>query len=596
MSKRIEDYAIIGNRTTAALVAPDGSIDWLGFPRFDSEACFAALLGDAENGYWRIAPKRNPTRVSRRYRQGTLILETEMETPDGTIILTDCMQRRGRLSEVLRLVRGKEGVVPMQMELSIRFGYGQIVPWVVKLPDGRLRAIAGPDQLILQTPVAHRGKGFKTVADFEIRKGEEIPFSLTWDQSFRPAPELTDVGRAIAAVEQEWKEWSARCKVCGEYTEAVLRSLITLRALGHSDTGGIVAAATTSLPEVMGGERNWDYRYCWLRDSTFTLYALMESGYCDEAKAWQEWLMRAIAGAPDKMQILYGLAGERRLDEYALPHLRGYMNSKPVRIGNQASGQLQLDVFGEVLDSLYQARRMGMPVTKDVWNMELGLIEHLESLWREPDEGIWEVRGGPKNFTWSKIMVWVAFDRAIKTMEEFGEPGPIDRLRRVRGQVREEIETKGFDAGLNAFVQFSGSKEMDATLLLIPVVGFLPADDPRVLNTVALIEQRLRRDGLVERYNSESKVDGLHGREGAFLACSFWLADNYVLQGRYEEAKKLFEGLLALRNDVGLLSEEYDPEGKRFTGNFPQAFSHVALINTALNLTRDVKPAAHRGS
>jgi GH15 family glucan-1,4-alpha-glucosidase len=593
---RIEDYAVIGNRATAALVGNDGSIDWLGFPRFDSEACFAALLGTPDNGRWLIAPKTKPTRVNRCYREGTLILETEFETPEGVVTLTDCMQRREGPGDVLRIVRGKTGCVPMRMELAIRFGYGELVPWVTRLPDGRLRAIAGPHQLVLETAVATRGEDLKTVADFQVREGEEMTFSLTWDYSFHPVPEPPDVASAVARLEQEWKRWSARCNVRGEYAEPVLRSLITLRALEDSDTGGIVAAVTTSLPEVIGGERNWDYRFSWLRDSTFTLYALMESGYRDEAKAWREWLMRAVAGSPDKMQIMYGVAGERRLTEYELPHLSGYLNSKPVRIGNAASGQLQLDVFGELLDCLYQSRRSGLVTTNAVWDLETGLVEQLESLWQQPDEGIWEVRGGRREFTYSKLMAWVAFDRAVRTIEEFGAAGPLGKLRAARDKVRHAIESKGFDKKLNSFVQYFGGHDLDASLLLVPVVGFLPANDPRVQGTVAAVEKNLMRDGFVQRYKTESSVDGLSGKEGVFLACSFWLADNYVLQGRYDEARKLFEKLLLLRNDVGLLSEEYDPEGKRFVGNFPQAFSHVALVNTALNLTRARKPAEHRGS
>lgn len=596
LTKRIEDYAIIGNRATVALVASDGSIDWLGFPRIDSPACFAALLGSPDNGRWLIAPKTEVARVTRRYREGTLILETEFQTKDGSVVLTDCMQRRGRYHDVFRLVQGRKGSVPMRMELCIRFGYGDVVPWVVSLADGRLRAVAGPSQLILSTPVSTRGEGLKTVADFDVGEGEEIPFVLTWDESYRPPGDSPELAPALSEVEREWKQWSARCNVTGEYREAVLRSLVTLRALTDCNTGGIAAAATTSLPEVIGGSRNWDYRYCWLRDSTFTLYALVESGYHDEACAWRDWLMRAIAGAPDKMQIMYGMAGERHVPEHELSHLTGYMHSSPVRVGNAASRQMQLDVFGEVLDSLYLTRRSGLVSPTDIWDLEVALARRLESLWREPDEGIWEVRGGPRNFTWSKIMAWVAFDRIVKTIEEFGAPGPLEEFRRLRHEVRHEIETKGFDAQSNSFVQSFGGKELDATLLLIPVVGFLPADDPRVLGTVACIEQRLLRDGFVERYRSESKVDGLEGREGAFLACSFWLADNYVLQGRHEDARRLFEKLLALRNDVGLLSEEYDPAAKRFLGNFPQAFSHVALVNTALNLTRERKPAEHRGS
>lgn len=595
LSKRIEDYAIIGNRATVALVARDGSIDWLGFPRLDSPAFFAALLGGEENGYWRISPKAEITRVTRRYREGTLILETDFETKDGVVTLVDCMQRRGRAGDVFRLVKGQKGSVPMRMELCIRFGYGEIVPWVVSLADGRLRAVAGPSQLILATPVSHRGEDLKTVADFEVREDEEMPFVLTWDESYRPIADSPELAPALAEIEREWKQWAARCTATGKYREAVLRSLITLRALTNVDTGGIAAAATTSLPEVIGGARNWDYRYCWLRDSTFTLYALMESGYHEEACQWRDWLMRAVGGAPDKMQIMYGMAGERHLSEHEVPHLTGYMNSKPVRVGNAASRQLQLDVFGEVLDSLYLTRRSGLVSSTDIWDLEVALARHLESLWREPDEGIWEVRGGRRNFTWSKIMVWVAFDRIVRTMEEFGAPGPLQQFKDLRREVRKEIETKGFDTELNSFVQSFGSKELDATLLLIPVVGFLRANDPRVLSTVAHIEQRLLDDGFVERYRSESRVDGLEGREGAFLACSFWLADNYVLQGRHEEARQLFERLLPLRNDVGLLSEEYDPEARRFLGNFPQAFSHVALVNTAFNLTRERKPAEHRG-
>jgi GH15 family glucan-1,4-alpha-glucosidase len=595
LSQPLEDYAIIGNRTTAALVGRNGSIDWLGFPRFDSEACFAALLGNEENGRWLIAPRSPRVRVERRYRPGTLILETEFQTPDGTVILTDCMQRRDGTADVLRQVRCIRGCVPMRMELVIRFAYGEIVPWVVSLPDGRLRAVAGPHQLLLQTPVAHRGEDLKTIAEFEIRDGEEIPFALTWDQSFRPVPESPDTCGAIAAVEEEWKQWSASCTVTGEYAEPVLRSLITLRALTDVDTGGIVAAPTTSLPEIVGGARNWDYRYCWLRDATFTLYSLMESGYREEAKAWRDWLMRAIAGSPDSMQIMYGAAGERRLNEFELPHLSGYSDSRPVRVGNAASDQLQLDVYGEVLDSLYQARRVGLVADDNVWNLEMALIRHLESIWCKPDEGIWEVRGGRREFTWSKVMTWVAFDRAVRTIEEFGVHGPLQRLRAVREQIRREIETRGFDPQLNSFVQSFGAKEVDASLLLIPQVGFLCPDDPRVKGTVAAVEKYLMRDGFVERYNSESPVDGLQGREGVFLACSFWLVDSYVLQGRNSDALALFERLLALRNDVGLLSEEYDPGARRLVGNFPQALSHVALVNTMLNLSRANKPAEHRG-
>jgi GH15 family glucan-1,4-alpha-glucosidase len=592
---KIEDYAIIGDRGTAALVCRDGSIDWLGFPRFDSQACFAALLGTPENGRWLLAPQAEPVRVHRRYREGTLILETEFETRDGTVAVIDCMQRRDGARDVLRLVQGRKGCVPMRMELCIRFGYGEVVPWVVSQPDGRLRAVAGPNRLTLSTPVTHHGEELKTLAEFQVHAGSQIPFILTWDESYRPPQDPPELLPALASIEAEWKQWSARCTVAGEYREAVLRSLLTLRALEDAETGGIAAAATTSLPEVLGGERNWDYRYCWLRDSTFTLYALMESGYYDEARAWRDWLMRAVAGAPNKMQILYGMAGERRMPEYELPHLCGYMGSKPVRIGNAASSQLQLDVYGEVLDSLYQSRRSGLVSSPDIWDLEVALAKHLATLWRDPDEGIWEVRGGRRHFTWSKIMAWVGFDRIVKTIEEFGASGPVDEFRRLRQEVREEVEHRGFDPSLNSFVQSFGGSELDATLLLIPLVGFLKADDPRVLGTVEQIEKRLLSDGFVRRYDTDCGVDGLEGTEGVFLACSFWLADNYVLQGRMEEAREMFNRLLALRNDVGLLSEEYDTAGKRFLGNFPQAFSHVALVNTALNIIRMKKPAADRG-
>ncbi|HVY92804.1 MAG TPA: glycoside hydrolase family 15 protein, partial [Bryobacteraceae bacterium] len=467
MPGKTEDYAIIGDRGTAALVGRDGSIDWLCLPRFDSQACFAALLGNADNGRWLLGPLAQPTKVNRRYREGTLILETEFETREGTVAVIDFMQRRDGVYDLMRLIEGRKGCVPMRMELCIRFSYGEVVPWVVTMPDGRMRAVAGPHRLTLSTPITHRGENLKTVAEFQVHKGAQIPFVLTWDDSWRPIGESVDLHPSLEAVERRWKKWSDRCTVSGEYREAVIRSLLTLRALEDGNTGSIAAAATTSLPECIGGTRNWDYRYCWLRDSTFTLYALLESGYHDEARAWRDWLMRAIAGAPEKMQILYGMAGERRLPEYELQHLDGYMGSKPVRIGNAASGQLQLDVYGEVLDSLYQSRRAGLVSSTDIWDMEVGLAKRLESLWREPDEGIWEMRGGRRNFTWSKIMAWVAFDRVVRTMEEFGAPGPIEQFRSVRQEVRAEIESRGFDPALNSFVQSFGSKHLDATLLLI---------------------------------------------------------------------------------------------------------------------------------
>ncbi|HXE62819.1 MAG TPA: glycoside hydrolase family 15 protein [Bryobacteraceae bacterium] len=596
MPGKIEDYAIIGDRGTAALVGRDGSIDWLCLPRFDSQACFAALLGGPENGRWLLGPKAESVKVRRHYREGTLILETEFETPDGTVAVIDCMRRRDGVHDVLRLVEGRKGCVPMRMELCIRFNYGEIIPWVTSLSDGRLHAVAGPNRLTLATPVAHRGEDMKTVAEFQVQEGAQIPFVMTWDESWRPLEPSPDLHSTLDSVARRWKKWSDRCTVSGEYREPVLRSLLTLRALEDGWTGGIAASATTSLPECIGGQRNWDYRYCWLRDSTFTLYALLESGYHDEARAWRDWLMRAIAGSPEKMQILYGMAGERRFPEYEVPHLSGYMGSKPVRIGNAAAGQLQLDVYGEVLDSLYQSRRAGLVSSTDIWDMEVALAKRLETLWREPDEGIWEVRGGRRDFTWSKIMSWVAFDRVVRTIEEFGAQGPLEEFRRVRQEVREEIESRGFDPELNSFVQSFGSKHLDATLLLIPMVGFLKPDDPRVIGTVAQVEKRLLADGFVRRYETDTNVDGMGDKEGVFLACSFWLADAYVLQGRLDEARELFGRLVNLRNDVGLLSEEYDTERKRFAGNFPQAFSHVALVNTALNITRLKKPAKHRGT
>jgi GH15 family glucan-1,4-alpha-glucosidase len=594
LSRPIEDYALIGNRATAALVAIDGSIDWMCLPRFDSEAVFAALLGTKENGRWLIAPATDKVQTRRRYRDGTLILETEFETAEGLIVLTDAMQRRNWVGDLIRVVRCERGRVRMRMERCIRFGYGDVVPWVTSLPDGRLRAVAGPFQMVLQSSVDQRGEDLITVADFEIAEGEELPFSLSWNHSFRPVPEPLDTLQALRDIEREWGEWSGKCVDAGEYSDAVRRSLITLRALEDFDTGGIVAAPTTSLPEVIGGKRNWDYRYCWLRDSTLTLYALIESGYQEEADAWRDWLMRAIAGSPDRMQIAYGVAGERDLIEIELNHLSGYMGSKPVRIGNAAARQLQLDVFGELIDSFYQARRAGIDAGHSIWSLELAVIGHLESIWREPDEGIWEVRGGRRHFTWSKVMAWVAFDRAVRTMEEFGEEGPIERLRSARNDVRREVEEHGFDAEINSFVQYFGSKDLDASLLLIPLVGFIDPRDPRAIGTVSAIERNLMRDGFVQRYRPESGVDGIRDPEGVFLACTFWLADNYVLQGRIDEAKNLYERLLGLCNDVGLLPEEYDPDRKRFLGNFPQAFSHVALVNTAFNLTRARKPARHR--
>ena len=587
MPERIEDYALIGNCAGAALVSRSGSIDWMALPRFDTDAFFAALLGGAEHGRWRIGPKETNARVKRRYREGTLVLETEFETSTGRALLIDCMDRDDSLGHTVRVVQGLEGSVDMCMDLRFRFEYGSIVPWVTRLEDGRLRAIAGPDQLILYTPIKFRGEDFATVAAFSVEQGDEIPFVLTHDISHREPPKTPDYRQLLEQVTSAWKKWSGRYRPRGFHDEAVLRSLITLKALSDRDTGGIVAACTTSLPEVIGGERNWDYRFCWLRDATFTLYALIGAGYTEEALAWRDWLVRAVAGSPDQMQILYGVAGERWLKEAEVPWLPGYEKSSPVRIGNAACEQLQLDVFGEVIDLLFQATRAGLAESESVWRLERALINHLTRIWDQPDEGIWEVRGGRRQFTHSKVMAWVAVDRGVRTAEQYGVECPLEEWRGVRERIRREICERGFNSDLNTFTQYFGGRTVDASLLQLPMVGFISPEDPRMKGTVAAIERELMRDGLVARYNTETNVDGMSSREGAFLACSFWLANNYVLQGRREEAEEIFERLLALRNDVGLLSEEYDVQEKRMLGNFPQAFSHVALINTASNLTRE---------
>jgi len=590
----IEDYAIIGNCQSIALVSRDASIDWMGLPRFDSEACFAALLGTPKQGRWRIAPTDGAAQIHRRYRRGTLVLETEFVTATGRVVITDCMSRREGISDVFRVIRSIAGRMTLTMELVVRFGYGSLLPWVTRLEDGRLRIVAGPDQLLLDTPVETHGEDFATIAEFDIHAGETMPFTLSWRLSHLPMPERIDAVTTIERVSEGWRDWSARCKGDDELSDIVRRSFITLKALTHHETGGIVAAGTTSLPEAIGGPRNWDYRYCWLRDSTFTLYALMTGGFTEEAAAWREWLLRAVAGAPAQMQIMYGVGGERRLTEFTVDWLPGYADSKPVRVGNAAHEQIQLDVYGEVLDAFYQARRLGIPSSEAGWAMETTLIEHLAEIWQEPDEGIWEVRGGRRHFIHSKVMVWVAFDRAVRSIEEFGLPGPLEEWRTLRDTIHADICSKGFNTALNSFTQYYGASEPDASLLLIPLVGFLPAEDPRMRGTIAFIERTLLQDGFVRRYNPDRASDGLPGTEGVFLACSFWLVDNYVLQGRIEEAQALFDRLLALRNDVGLLSEEYDPKAKHQLGNFPQAFSHVALINSAHNLMTVNGPARHR--
>ena len=584
MTQLIEDYALIGNNATTALVGRNGSIDWLGFPRFDSAACLAALLGTPENGRWSICPKAEHPGVKRRYRQGTLVLETEFTTPQGTALVIDCMARHGGSQDVVRIVRGVSGCVDMQMELTLRFDYGTVIPWVSRIPDGRLQAIAGPNRLLFSSPVELFGEDLKTRATFPVAEGQEIPFVLTWSHSYERPPTLHDPTGTLASVTRSWQEWSKQYSADGPQHEAVLRSLITLKALTHHRTGGIVAAATTSLPEEIGGIRNWDYRYCWLRDATFTLCALMASGFTKEARDWRDWLIRAIAGDPDQMQIMYGVGGERRLTEFELPELPGYEGSQPVHIGNAAAGQVQLDVYGEVLDSLYQARKKGLSELEPAWSLQKALVSRLEKIWSLPDDGIWEIRGPRRHFVHSKVMAWVAVDRAVRTMEEFGEKGPLERWSKLRSEIHDEVCRLGFSRDLNSFVQYFGSKEVDASLLMLPLVGFLEIEDPRIHGTIAAVEKYLLKDGFVARYNTSSAVDGLTGSEGSFLACSFWLVDCYVLQGRAKEAHEMFERLLSIRNDVGLLAEEYDPKERRQLGNFPQAFSHLALVNSAYNL------------
>ena len=580
MPLRIEDYALIGDCHTAALVGSDGSIDWLCLPRFDSGACFAALLGTPDHGRWLIAPAAEVVSTRRQYRDETLILETEFETREGVVRIIDCMPLSDERWDVLRIVEGVSGSVPMHMELIIRFDYGSIVPWVRRSGDALL-AIAGPDGVELRTPVAVQGENLKTVARFEVRAGERIPFTLNYRPSYEASQSSIDPEQSLASTERQWHEWSARCGYDGQWHAAVVRSLVTLKALIFAPTGGIVAAPTTSLPEQQGGVRNWDYRYCWLRDATFTLNAMLLAGYHEEAVAWREWLLRAAAGRPQDLQTLYSVTGERRLDEYELSWLPGYGGAAPVRIGNAASTQFQLDVYGEVMDTLHLARVAGLEPEPAAWRIQVQLLEFLESGWRQPDEGIWEVRGPRRHFTHSKVMAWVAFDRAIKDAEKFTLAGPVDRWRELRDEIHAEVCTKGFDADRNTFVQSYDSSYLDASLLLIPQVGFLPPDDSRVRGTVEAIERDLVVDGLVLRYSTSTSVDALPPGEGAFLPCSFWLADGLVLIGRRAEGEALFERLIALSNDLGLLAEEYDPHDKRMLGNFPQALTHMALINTA---------------
>ena len=596
---RIEDYALIGDCQTAALVGRDGSIDWLCWPRFDSPACFAALLGTPEHGRWKISPS-NESKVKRRYRPDTLILETDFETEDGAVTLVDFMPVRGEHSDLVRMVTGRRGRVAMAMELILRFDYGASVPWVTRLPDessasSGIRAISGPDKVVLCSPVALDNRDMKTVARFELEAGKTLSFCLTHSPSHLESPPPTDPAEALAVTERFWREWAGRCtRIAGPWETQVRRSLITLKALTYAPTGGIVAAPTTSLPEKIGGVRNWDYRYCWLRDATLTLLAFLDAGFHEEALAWREWLVRAVAGSPEQMRILYGVGGERRIPEWELDWLPGYEGSAPVRLGNAAAAQLQLDVHGELIDALYQGCKAGLSRHDVAWDLQRALLGHLEKMCVQPDAGIWEVRGPPRHFTYSKVMAWVAFDRAVKMVEGMGVPGPLERWRDLRNRIHRDVCERGYSTRRGAFVQSYGGEELDAALLLLPTTGFLPARDPRVLGTVEAIQRELTVDGLVQRYLTHQTIDGLPAGEGVFLACSFWLADNLCMQGRGHEARELFVRLIGLANDVGLLAEEYDPVARRFLGNFPQAFSHVALVNTAFNLGEATKPVEQR--
>jgi GH15 family glucan-1,4-alpha-glucosidase len=581
----IEDYGLVGDCKTAALIGRDGSIDWLCWPRFDSAACFASLLGNAENGRWSIRPADGSCQSSRSYLGDTMVLETVFTTPEGTFAVIDFMPIGRSDTSVIRIVEGRTGRVRIHMNLIVRFDYGSAVPWVTRLAnDNGVQAVAGPNLVSLRSSVRLDGENLSTGADFNIASGERVPFVLTYGPSHLDPPPAIDPYAALAQTLAYWGQWSARCSYHGRRREAVIRSLLTLKALTFAETGGIVAAPTTSLPERIGATRNWDYRYCWVRDATLTLTALMGAGYFNEAKDWRNWLHRAVAGSPEAVQIMYGIAGERRLDEWEIPWLPGYQNSAPVRVGNAASGQLQLDVWGEMMDALHLAREGDLASLPSAWSLQCMALEHLEKIWQDPDDGIWEVRGGRKHFTHSKVMAWVAFDRTIRDAEKYSLEAPVERWRVVRDEIRQTICEKGYNAERGTFTQSFGSNELDASLLLIPTVGFLPADDPRVARTVTAIELELVSDGFVLRYRTESGADGLPAGEGVFLACSFWLADVYQLQGRVAEADALVDRILALRNDLGLLSEEYDTKTGRQVGNFPQAFSHLALVRTALSL------------
>jgi GH15 family glucan-1,4-alpha-glucosidase len=582
---RIEDYALIGDLQTAALVSREGSIDWCCFPRFDSGACFAALLGRPDHGRWLLAPAIPAERTSRRYRHDTLILESTFATAEGTVRAIEFMPPRGKTPHIVRIVEGLEGHVQMRSELVIRLDFGHIIPWVRRLDDA-IVAVAGPDALCLRTPVEAHGEEMTTVSEFLLEPGNRIPFVLTWFPSHEGVPEPIDPEHALGTSENYWLDWAGTCGHSGDYHEEIHQSLLVLKALTYAPTGGIVAAPTTSVPELLGGVRNWDYRFCWLRDATLTLLAMLNAGYRHEAEAWREWLLRAVAGDPADLQIMYGLAGERRLEELELEWLPGYEQSTPVRIGNAASKQLQLDVYGEVLNALYQTVAHGAQPDDNAWSILLQLLAWLEGGWRQQDCGIWEVRGPARDFTHSKVMAWVAFDRAIRLHEEFGRQGPVNRWRALRNEIRAEVLARAWSEDKQAFTRSYGSEELDASVLLMPLVGFLPASEERIIATVKRVERELTTDGLVLRYrlDGDAAADGLPGSEGAFLPCSFWLVQVWALQGRLDEARELFERLLDLRNDVGLLSEEYDAVSGRQLGNFPQAFSHLALVDAAIAL------------
>jgi GH15 family glucan-1,4-alpha-glucosidase len=592
---RLEDYGFVGDTRSGALIGANGSIDWFCVPRFDSAACFAALLGSEDNGFWRIAPKGFKGNGVQSYQEDTMVLETLFETDSGAVRLIDFMPPRGKFRDLVRIVEGVRGEVEMEMHAKARFDYGHVVPWVKREPEG-LTGIAGPDALVLRTNVETVGEGLSTAAHFRVAQGDRKWFLLTWHPSHLPMPEAIDVDHALFDTQQYWRSWAGQCTYRGPWRKQVMRSLLTLKALTYSPTGGIMAALTTSLPEKLGGVRNWDYRFCWLRDATFTLYSFMMSGYMEEASAWSNWLLRAVAGDPGKLQIMYGAAGERRLSEFELPHLPGYENSSPVRIGNAASQQFQLDVYGEVIDAMYVGRTLKINHSADHWHLERHLIDFVIENWTKPDEGIWEIRGPQRHFTHSKVMAWVAIDRAVRNVEEFGLEGDVEKWRNVRQQIHDEVCREGFHRGRQAFTQFYGSEKLDASLLMIPLVGFLPPDDPRVRSTVEAIEVRLVLKGFVQRYNPEKSedVDGLPPGEGSFLPCSFWLVDCLHLIGREDDARAMFERLLKVLTPTGLLSEEYDTDARRLVGNFPQAFSHISLINSARNLSPKPGPAEHR--